>query len=877
MKKGMLIKKLSSVVLTVAMIVTMFAAFGTVGVSAALATYTDDFNWWVRNNGANVNNWTCAAESVDGNYALHIVNSTAVSGSNKSIQITNPYAFANMPLGKGIKIVFDMKGFDANDTESKIFLAVNRNSALSNLESTKTEVTGRDGWYTYTFSTNSMGKNNLPGMFFSISDAYECDFYIDNVHMYALDENNEPIATVDYIEDGDFESGKKVGYNGTTKYAMKNQPDILGWNIFGVSGAKYDANAMGAESVLDKSNARSGNGSMRIIRKSTNNQNTSPMLRLETSALVPGGTYTLTFYAKTSAMGTTGFMWQFNDNTKVYNDFTVEDDSEHQGWKKYTASFTSGQGPLKFIIYDEFDGYIDDMTFTDASGNNALANGTFDVDTSDYEPSNPFIISTLQSGGVNNISWRNPKSGTVTKVSLYKLADGKWNLISDAYSTDADKVFEEYDSNLDSETVYTYKLRFEFSDSESREIVLSKKPVRVGYEDRKAGNSWGITDRATDTKNQYFLPNNVIIDATEKASGTASLHMFTNKSYDTANRPDVSGDNWTASYFSRLQQAMTTTEKGKYYRLSYKIKVNNATNVSSSTKRVIIGGGASDGSSFPYSAGSTNGWEEKTIDLPVRDGSGAAPGPFQWYLGSDDVQDLWIDDITLYELTGQNGDVVENPINHITDGGFENYTAAAAITGEKATGGNKSAAIEWTAPADSRYIRVYETTDDGDVLRAVCEPSSGGVTIENLSNDTEYTFKLQSQNKNGVLSDKVTVSATPTPPNYEIESDFGFKLGGTAATAISGNGTYSVSLDVTNYRESNFAPALIVALYKDDILIECNKSDDALPSDGTTKTLNASVSVSDYNADSEYEISAFFWNGFDTMKPLLRSLSWKNK
>ena len=387
MKKGMLIKKLSSVVLTVAMIVTMFAAFGTVGVSAALATYTDDFNWWVRNNGANVNNWTCAAESVDGNYALHIVNSTAVSGSNKSIQITNPYAFANMPLGKGIKIVFDMKGFDANDTESKIFLAVNRNSALSNLESTKTEVTGRDGWYTYTFSTNSMGKNNLPGMFFSISDAYECDFYIDNVHMYALDENNEPIAMVDYIEDGDFENEKKVGYNGTTKYAMKNQPDILGWSIFGVSGAKYDANAMGAESVLDKSNARSGNGSMRIIRKSTNNQNTSPMLRLETSALIPGGTYTLTFYAKTSAMGTTGFMWQFNDNTKVYNDFTVEDDSEHQDWKKYTASFTSGQGPLKFIIYDEFDGYIDDMTFTDASGNNALANGTFDVDTSDYEPS----------------------------------------------------------------------------------------------------------------------------------------------------------------------------------------------------------------------------------------------------------------------------------------------------------------------------------------------------------------------------------------------------------------------------------------------------------------------------------------------------------
>ncbi len=877
MKKGMLIKKLSSVVLTVAMIVTMFAAFGTVGVSAALATYTDDFNWWVRNNGANVNKWTCAAESVDGNYALHIVNSTAVSGSNKSIQITNPYAFANMPLGKGIKIVFDMKGFDTNDTESKIFLAVNRNSALADLEGTKTAVTGRDGWYTYTFSTNAMGKSNLPGMFFSISDAYECDFYIDNVHMYAIGEDNEPITTVDYIEDGDFESGKTVGYNGTAKYAMKNQPDILGWSIFGVSGAKYDANAMGAESVLDKSNARSGNGSMRIIRKSTNNQNTSPMLRLETSALIPGGTYTLTFYAKTSAMGTTGFMWQFNDNTKVYKDFTVEDDSEHQGWKKYTASFTSGQGPLKFIIYDEFDGYIDDMTFTDASGNNALANGTFDVDTSDYEPSNPFIISTLQSGGVNNISWRNPKSGTVTKVSLYKLADGKWNLISDAYSTDADKVFEEYDSNLDSETVYTYKLRFEFSDSESREIVLSKKPVRVGYEDRKAGNSWGITDRATDTKNQYFLPNNVIIDTTEKASGTASLHMFTNKSYDTANRPDVSGDNWTASYFSRLQQAMTTTEKGKYYRLSYKIKVNNATNVSSSTKRVIIGGGASDGSSFPYSAGSTNGWEEKTIDLPVRDGSGAAPGPFQWYLGSDDVQDLWIDDITLYELTGQNGDVVENPINHITDGGFENYTAAAAITDEKATGGNKSAAIEWTAPADSRYIRVYETTDDGDVLRAVCEPSSGGVTIENLSNDTEYTFKLQSQNKNGVLSDKVTVSATPTPPNYEIESAFGFKLGGTAATAISGNGTYSVSLDVTNYRESNFAPALIVALYKDDILIECNKSDDVLPSDGTTKTLNASVSVSDYNVDSEYEISAFFWNGFDTMKPLLRGLSWKNK
>ncbi len=887
MKKSRLIQKLSSIMLVSVMLVTILSTFGMTSSYAAMSQNGDDFNWWIHNNSSTHANWTFSVETIDGSTALKVVNSTAAASG--SMQIMNPYAFANMPVGKKWKVVFDMKEITAADASSTVNFSMNHSSALSNIS--KTAVEGRDGWYTYSaVSSSNVNKSNQPGLYFNISAKSVCEFYIDNVHLYILGEDGETADTsIDYIEDGDFESGKTYGYG--NPYPMRGHTFVVsGWSALGGYGAKYDAATMNIENVLDEGNARTGNGSLRIIRKGARYILAAPTIRLQTEDTFAAGTYTLSFYVKgtmssatqTSATTSSGLNWWLGNVTQNMGysaNWTVSEDTEHPGWTRYETSITSTtENVLRFNISDEFDGYLDDVSLKNSEGAEMLTNGSFDIilpDPADYEPQNPFIISSLKTGGVNNISWRNPVKETLSKVSMYKHENGEWSLVSDQYSSEAGKVFEEYDANLNAGTVYTYKLRFDFSDGESREVILSKDPKAVGYTDRKAGNSWGVTDRSADISNQYFLPNNVTIDTTEKANGTASLHMFTNKAYNAANRPaDVT--NWSVAYFSRLQQSLSTTEKGKYYRLSYKIKVNNATKIQVTSAQAIIGAGARNTSDYPYSTGSTDGWTEKSMELYC-DGSGAAAGPFQWYIGSDDVQDLWIDDITLYELTGKDGTVVENAVNHITDGGFEDYTAAAAITDEKATASNKSVAISWTAPADSRYIRVYEVTEDGDMLRAVCEPSAGGVTIENLINNKNYTFKLQSQNMNGVLSDTVTVSGTPAPPPYEIESDYSLKLGSTPVSAVTGSGAYSVSLDITNYTESSFAPALIAALYKDDILVQYNKSDSVIAADEETKTLTVNLSISDYDAESTYKICAFFWNDFDKMNPLYKSVSWDNK
>ena len=164
------------------------------------------------------------------------------------------------------------------------------------------------------------------------------------------------------------------------------------------------------------------------------------------------------------------------------------------------------------------------------------------------------------------------------------------------------------------------------------------------------------------------------------------------------------------------------------------------------------------------------------------------------------------------------------------------------------------------------------------MLRAVCEPSAEEAVVENLTNYSAYTFKIQSQNTNGVLSTPVTVSVTPVPPAYEIESDYTLKVGGVSTESITGNGTYTVSLDVTNYSQADFAPALIIALYKDDKLVTFDKLENTISADGASKTLSTpGIELTDYDATAKYTISAFFWDGFNEMSPLYPCKSWANQ
>ena len=881
------VKKISSLMVMLAVLMVMLAGFGTTNVYAAL-TSTTAYNWHVHNASSPDGTVTRDTEvKHSGNASLH------VNLNSGTIYLSNPYA--NIKFKQNTKYRLEMyikKVTDNNKTRNLVWDS-QKGTAQAGLygsimkredETVNGEATG---WTRHYIDITT---SDNPVLYFILSGTI--NYYIDDVTLYEYDSENV-LGDENLIEDGTFEATAAISYG--------TYDDIEGYTVGNTYKGKYVPGYMYAQMNTDMSNVRTGNGSLRLVRGGYANKYPAPTIQLvSTVRPTAGNSYKLTYYVKDDGDtsykegtiaendGTAGIFWELGGKKKnVSNEtaFTRTADAEHTGWDKLETTFenVTSKDALKVTFQAHFDGYIDDISLYllsggEPTGSNLIEYGTFDYevpDPNDYEPSNPFIISTLKTGGVNNISWRNPIKETLNKVSMYKLASDNetWQLVSDAYSAVPGTVFEEYDADLSAGTVYTYKLRFDFSDGERREVILSKDPKANGYNDRTAGNTWKITDRASGDGNQYFIPNNAVIDTTEKASGTASLHMFTNKTYNATNRPALSsGVTWTIHYWSRLQQTLTGTDASKYYKLSYKIKVNNATKVQGTSNQAIIGGGSRNTSNAPYSTGSTDGWVEKTLQFSPN-GTTAA-GPFMWYIGSDDVQDLWIDDIALYELTGKGGEIVGD--NLLSDGGFEDYTAAGEITGYSVAGYSKKAYIEWTAPADSRYIRVYEVTENGDMLRAVCEPYEGSVMIENLTNNTNYTFKLQSQNNKGVLSPAVTVSATPTPPAYEIDSDYVIKLNGTQVSDVTAAGTYSVSLDMTNYSRSSFKPALIVALYVDDILKDYAYTDSVIAADGISKTISESVTVSSYDASKKYKICAFFWDGFDTMKSIYHSTSWEN-
>lgn len=898
MKKSRLTKKISSLFVIMAMLVTMFASIGTVSVSAAFDK-TTVYNWHIHNasspDGA-VTRDTTTKHS--GNASLNI------SLNSGTFYLSNPCATLSLEKNTKYRIEYYAKLTKAGTTHNimcNLYDTVEYGLFSASATSEEEIIDGTaTGWTKY--SRDFTTKNN-PTMYFIFIG--EMNINLDDIKLYKYTDN--VLGTENLIEDGDFEATAAISHG--------SNDEIEGYTVSHTYAGKYFPNKLYAAVNTDKANVRTGNASLRLVRAGYANKYPSPTIVLSSNFTpTAGNSYKLTYYVKddgdttymdgsvsatTTAAGIAWTMGGVTNNASNSTVFTRTDDADaaYPGWDKLEATFSNvtTAAALQVTVMAHFDGYIDDISLYQldsngaVTGSNLLEYGSFDLevpDPTDYEPANPFIISTKKEGGVNNISWRNPNNDKLNKVSLYKLVSGVWTLVSDTYAVDPGKVHEAYDENLTAGTIYTYKLRFDFSDGVRREVVLSKNPKEQGAINRWAGtydnnSGWRVYESSVDYANSnqganYYLPNNVTIDTTEKASGKASLHIFTNKSADTTIYRPGSGINWNSYYSVELRQPMTSTVQGKYYKLTYKVKVNNATKVSALSK-VLIGGGARDESSAPYPNTTDGKWVEKSLELyKSGDGTTSAVGPFRWYLGAEDVQDLWIDDITLYELDGKGGNVVANATDHMYNGGFEIFDAAEAITGQSASAGNKSVKVSWTAPADSRYIRVYEVTEGGDLLRAVCEPSSAGVTIENLKNNQNYTFKLQSQNNNGVLSDAVTVSASPVAPPYDIESDFALKLDGTAAEAVTGNGTYSVSLDVTNYTVSNFAPALIVALYKDDILVSFDKSDSQLAADEVKKTLTANVTISDYDANAKYEISAFFWNGFDTMNPLLRSISWNN-
>lgn len=850
-------------------------------------------NWYVHYTGGSTDNFyveRSSEEKLSGDYSMKVVESGATGGN---IMIKNPYAEGKIEQATDYVISFALKevvsgsftgnqnvGFADGGSDPKALCDIN---SLNNPEKwSKTELT--DGWARYTRTLNS-GTNRSTGFLFyffrggSADAEQDYTIYIDDVSVRkATDEE-----TVNYIDDGGFENPDEISYG--TNEAIND------WTVSYTYGGKYLPNEM--EAYVTEAEKYSGNASLRVIRKGISSSASAAGLRLTSkSAVTAEKTYNLSFYVKRATpaglVGTNSSDYNtwitcgaFSDRVRLSNMNIGEPDAN--GWTAYSYSYTTtGSGNPYITIQGLFDGYIDDIVLTeDGKIENLIANGDFESDSADaYEPKNPLMISGHKDGGVLNTSWRNPTSTALSKVTLTDVTDAaNPKILKDDFATTPGKVTEYYTSGLDLDTVYTYKLTFDFSDGEKREIFLAQKPFANTISTvlnpnnvfrNIADSSWKTASDNLDSggSNPYILPAEFSIDPTGGVDGSPALNIKTNKDASAIRptNPDTGAEyNWTIGYTRRLDSLTGTYKADTNYRVTFKVRaVSSPANEGSQSAwtRVYLAG--NDGY---RSLDIGTDWTENSLDL--KSGTVIA-GRLRMYVAGSDWEDLWLDDIAVYEL-----DAEGNPTgdNLVVNGDFSTYiTEGNTVSDISATPTLRGADITYVKGENTRYVRLYEKVSGsfGDTwrLRAVYPSFTDSISLTGLEG-REYTYKLQSQSEHGVLEDSAEFTVTPIVPDYETDAEYTLKKDGEVVTELSGAGDYTVSLNVANNKLPDFSPAFIVALYKNDAL-ESYEIEEVSVGINSSHDFSKTVAVPAMaeGASDKYEIRAFLWDGFDTMKPL---------
>ena len=220
------------------------------------------------------------------------------------------------------------------------------------------------------------------------------------------------------------------------------------------------------------------------------------------------------------------------------------------------------------------------------------------------------------------------------------------------------------------------------------------------------------------------------------------------------------------------------------------------------------------------------------------------------------AEDIWIDDIELYEvvdgnITGDNLLASCGAINDVS-------AAPAELTDVSAKNRTNEAMIKW-GDTDAAYVAVYDNNVSEDIPVAYVPASMGYVDLKNLEAGKTYNYTVKAVNAEGRESAAgVAVSATPLAEALVI-SDY--------KTSASGN-EVSVSVDLKNNSYGNDLTAqLFLAVYDGKALESIAQSDMT----GVPQTeLGADpVTVSTkINVPQGKTMVMYLWNSLDGMKPL---------
>ena len=234
--------------------------------------------------------------------------------------------------------------------------------------------------------------------------------------------------------------------------------------------------------------------------------------------------------------------------------------------------------------------------------------------------------------------------------------------------------------------------------------------------------------------------------------------------------------------------------------------------------------------------------------------------------------DLYADNVSLKEvLYADDGETVTGyGPELLANGGFEenlDITPPQEVSGITVANGDETAEISWTNPKDEDFaaVNVYDVTDGKNAF--ICSTDSGECVLEGLENDTVYTYLLRTVDKDGNISDGVTVEVKPISAPMKYNEPV-FLIDGTQADALSGGNLTAKMLFKNNRMPDDYSVELILVLTKDGALYDMSSGYATIPAsaqDASYTEIEANVNIPDESGLRAY---LYIWDSITGMEAL---------
>lgn len=427
----------------------------------------------------------------------------------------------------------------------------------------------------------------------------------------------------------------------------------------------------------------------------------------------------------------------------------------------------------------------------------------------------PYNVTVQPEDGKVTVAWKNPTGVSISDIDVL---NGSGASVASELSKTAGAVNLVTVSGLENDRTYTFTVRIT-ANGETEDTQVEATPVKK--------------DKTLYTADGYKIPKwnwrysegaiIRLIDTEEKHEGNSSLKIISN---------------YYKTYLQTFADKIVLDET-KTYRLTFWAKLQNNAN----NKVQFL-----DDWKDPRRTISGNTWKQYTWDF------GGKKDFLLRFLCETTCDALWIDDIQLHEIA--DGEITGE--NLFPNGNFE--FEAYNLSLENMT-------LSWTEPENSGYkgVDIYMEMLDGtrEKLNGELIPK-GTVTFtlpESCDIDESYNLIVIAD-----INNEKNIGTKYTVYGKADYFDTILTKSGEVITKLE-EGEITVTKAVRNNKMGDdFKACLILALYRDDELVEMKYSQKLIPENMQKTELSENITIP--NDGENYELQVFIWDDPDEMDVL---------